>query len=346
MVNSNAIFHTMSIKLVKTRKFYVFDRSDSKDWMSERLALATGRSALIDFASSTVRTVIEPDIQKCRALRRHILEKDDISQIVSVLESPSFISLAKKIEFKFEVHTFNLREEFLGVLGLDTSYELSELHSLRPYQSDDLEEKVDLLRNFTIPERRLPFHTAFDNFVLAVIAKHVGIVMPNENKLYYQSFPCIRLVRPNEFSIGIHSDISYGFSQANINFYVPLTSIQGSNSLVLESVPGIEDWHTIDAEYGTVVRFYGALCAHFTPENTTIQTRVSLDFRVIPGNCWQENHDHFTRNPGYYVSCQRDSCDTNLWHRSYLSVPNPDYRVGFPFSKKAHPGRVDITHTI
>ena len=48
-----------------------------------------------------------------------------------------------------------------------------------------------------------------------------------------------------------------------------------------ESHPGREDWHplrTKSVELG--FSFDGARCLHFTLENTTDQTRVSLDFRI------------------------------------------------------------------
>lgn len=327
----------MSIQLVKTEKFYVFTRQDytSYTWLSERLREATNHSIDINFKSDLVRYVIESDVQKCRINRQRVLENDDVTTIDSVLRSSTFISLTKFIEFKFEIEKFCLRDAFLRVLGLEETFSLGDLHTIHAYQADDRDEKMYLMKNFTIHSKRLHFHEAYDKFFLAVIARHIGTVMPDESILYYQSFPCLRVVRPGEFSIGVHSDTSYGFSQANINFYVPLTSIRGSNSLVLESVPGLEDWNDICADYGSVVRFYGALCAHFTPENTTNQTRVSLDFRVIPGSCWIEDHDHFTRNPGYYISCRRDENYIGLWHRIDSYIPTPDYRVGFPFLKKS-----------
>jgi hypothetical protein len=156
----------------------------------------------------------------------------------------------------------------------------------------------------------------------------------------------MRIVRPGEFSIGPHCDAYYGFSQANINFYVPLTKISGTNSLILESEPGKEDWHTIELEYGGIKRFYGAQCSHFTPENTTDDTRVSLDFRIICDEHWIEDHDHFTKTPGYYATCEYlapedkdkddddvDDCNSSAAGRWVVvgDVLDPDWRVGFPF---------------
>ena len=42
----------------------------------------------------------------------------------------------------------------------------------------------------------------------------------------------------------------------------------------------------------------GSQCAHFTAENATDQTRISLDFRVILDRYWIPEHDQFTSTPG------------------------------------------------
>ena len=56
-------------------------------------------------------------------------------------------------------------------------------------------------------------------------------------------------------------------------------------------------------------RFHGAVCAHFTPENTTACTRVSLDFRVVPEAVWAAGHDRFSGEEGYYVRAERGEGD-------------------------------------
>ena len=294
---------------------------------------------------------MEGDIEKCREHRSRIIELDFIPEAVwQSLSSSNFKSLSSEADFIFDTDEHDLRGVLAQVLDIADAGCLHQLHELkgRPdvkggnFKSD----KFPLLKNLTIPSKVEPFHRTYDKFVRSVIIPHVSQIMPHETRMYYQSFPCIRCVRPSEFSIGPHSDISYGFSQANINFYVPLTAIYGTNSLVLESSPGLENWHTIEARYGQVKRFYGALCTHFTPENKTNTTRVSLDFRVIVGSCWYKEHDHFTRVDGYYTSCVKTDTSTSeglnsdsgrfQWERVDPYFVMPDYRVGFPHTFKNH----------
>lgn len=75
--------------------------------------------------------------------------------------------------------------------------------------------------------------------------------------------------------------MAYGHSMGNINFHIPLTPTFGTNCLFTESHPGREDWHPLKTKsVGLGFAFDGARCLHFTLENTTPRTRVSLDFRI------------------------------------------------------------------
>jgi hypothetical protein len=152
-----------------------------------------------------------------------------------------------------------------------------------------------------------------------------------------------------------------------VNFYVPLTTIGGTSALFMESSPGAEDWHPIVGNYAEVVKhFAGAVCAHWTAENKTGLTRVSLDFRLIAGPMFlalkcgggepKGQIDVYRQKPGYYSCCRRvASVDAELggstcpsgsvgesgarsaaavgWAREGPLLA-PDARIGFPWTVK------------
>ena len=366
----------MRITLLVTSKFSVWfletlkqaDRVEKTPsqyvWLSKRLLDVTGGSISIQFTEA-VLVAIENDIQKCRDTRlqfQHLDFQNYGYHILTDICHPSFKTLTEESDMQFDTEAYPLSEAFSRMLGISTE-DLPLLHE--KFCKDkgrlkDRHEKRWLLRSILDPESREPFHATFLDFVLGFIAPHVKAIT-DCTKIHFQSFPCIRVVRPGEFSIGPHCDASYGFSQGNVNFYVPLTKIFGTNSLILESNPGLEDWHTIELEYGNLKRFYGSQCSHFTAENTTGQTRISLDFRVILDEHWHKDHDHFCSTPGYYSSCEyilktenTEKADlyntisympevgehstkfgTSLPGRWVLSedILEPDWRVGFPFEK-------------
>ena len=99
---------------------------------------------------------------------------------------------------------------------------------------------------------------------------------------------------------------------------------------------------------GDIKRFAGAICLHWTTDNKTDKTRVSLDFRIIPGPMFDAlkcggSHpggqiDVYRRSDGYYTSCSRKQHGDGkcTWERMNNSgcLNQPDARVGFPWTVK------------
>ena len=83
-----------------------------------------------------------------------------------------------------------------------------------------------------------------------------------------------------------HRDCEYKHQPSEVNFWIPLVPVFGSNSLHSESTPGQQDFHPFVANNGQAVRFWGNQCEHFTIANDTDVTRISLDIRVIPAPCY------------------------------------------------------------
>ena len=122
----------------------------------------------------------------------------------------------------------------------------------------------------------------------------------------YQKDPTFRVVLPSGEQLGYrHCDADYHHPPAEINWWIPLTSVHSSNSLYTESAPGRGDFRPVAMEYGQALRqtfssflssiftfyyfrrFYGNLSCHYTEPNTTDSTRVSFDLRVLS----LEHHD-------------------------------------------------------
>ena len=115
---------------------------------------------------------------------------------------------------------------------------------------------------------------------------------------------------------------------------VNLTAIGGTNSLYLESEPGAEDWHPLELSYGELQTFYGVYCAHFTAENTTGTTRASLDFRLVPGGCYETRADcqPVDFKVGGYYSEAAWSEPAGRWEVSVRGQPY--WRHGFPHTNR------------
>lgn len=256
----------------------------------------TNKSPQEPLFDSTLRNFIEPHISKARKAReeqrRLILEKLGIdTQTIDNLSiaSNAFVpypGLRIERPFLFDVETYPLHQILADTLNVS---DLSLIHQ------HPIKDKRVLLSPLLDEKKRRAFHQCYDNFVqtfcipllhsLAISQKmfHESFHNPHSQKICYryQAFPCLRVIRPDEFSIGPHCDMAYGHSIGNINFHIPLTPTYGTNCVYTESHPGREDWHPLKTKsVGLGYVFDGARCLHFTLENTTPTTRVSLDFRI------------------------------------------------------------------
>jgi hypothetical protein len=302
--------------------------------------------------------LIEPHISKARARRQAACDKavaflsdrgDSSARRESATTAvPSYTKLAARFpgslcdeaDLSFDTTRHKLKEAFceatrLGeILKEPKAREICDLSQIH-LQTDC---KDAMLANLCSPSNSIVFQEEFDCFVRTCIAPTIIATDPGKIKgIYYQSFPCIRIIRPKDFSIGPHADVAYGHSPFSINVYIPLTDIYGTSSLYLESCPGLEDWHPIIGTYGDIKRFPGALSLHWTLENFTPHTRISLDFRVLPDYLYEhggigQGKDVFATQ-GYYSYCEPDASVSAPFVRHGGLCP-PDFRCGFPFRNR------------
>ncbi|HWT13200.1 MAG TPA: StrG-like protein [Allosphingosinicella sp.] len=76
-----------------------------------------------------------------------------------------------------------------------------------------------------------------------------------------------------------HKDQEYGQRPNTINVWLPVTKVYGSNSMYVESYPGLSDFTPVELEYGQALIFYGTDLLHGTLDNVSGGTRITYDFR-------------------------------------------------------------------
>jgi hypothetical protein len=132
------------------------------------------------------------------------------------------------------------------------------------------------------------FIAAFRVLVATLIAQLCG----DSSGVVFQCPPTLRVQMPARTpTIALHCDSQYERHQSSeINFWIPLTPVFGSNTLHLESEPGRGDFRPMEMECGEGLRFNGQQCRHLTQANDTSATRVSFDFRVVPRSLWRDQY--------------------------------------------------------
>ena len=116
----------------------------------------------------------------------------------------------------------------------------------------------------------------YHNFVRDVIGPQMG-----GGVIQYQRAPTLRVYTPSVVPMGkMHNDRDYNHQPSEINFWLPLTTVFGTNTMWVESEENKGDFHPLTMKYGEYVSFYGNKCRHYTVPNDSDRTRVSLDFRA------------------------------------------------------------------
>jgi len=128
---------------------------------------------------------------------------------------------------------------------------------------------------------RQRFNRILHQFVDQFISVHMG-ADGQPAPVAYQREPTFRVVLPSGQEYGYrHCDADYHHPPAEVNWWLPVTEVFGSNTLHTESEPGKGDFNPVQLKYGQVLRFYGNLCQHYAVPNTSGKCRVSFDLRVL-----------------------------------------------------------------
>ncbi|GMI52709.1 hypothetical protein TeGR_g14313 [Tetraparma gracilis] len=227
---------------------------------------------------------------------------------------PQHLRLQKTVGFDTapQDHLFQLIGQILEADNLP----LSELHktqkgllTLRLAEQNQLKSSrgpfEKLWRRATGNELRGELLEAVQNFVRLVVMPDLGT-----DCVVHQPLPTLRIHLPHTGKNlgGRHRDGDYYRQPTEVNYWVPLTRVGGSNSLWAESEPGREDFRPFEGHWGSCTRFWGNQCEHYTVENETETTRVSFDLRCVPAALYDDDYRsplskkdkaHFRLGQGY-----------------------------------------------
>ena len=242
----------------------------------------------------------------------------------------------------FDTDDFPLCELVAQAMGCHSIDELGKLHlrepeefcdqgRIRASQADTRPplKRVELLRRaLTTKWKMSQQKRQWENDYLPRIVRNVvgPKVMEQETQLIYQRSPMLRFhiawpLTPNEelthdntippmggrnpgTLAGLHTDAEYGHPPGEVNFFLPVTANTfGTNSLFVEGDAQRGDFEPMELSYGEMMLWNGNSCRHCSPRNISNQTRISFDFRVIPGSQWIEppKEKGFFQLGGYYM---------------------------------------------
>ena len=132
----------------------------------------------------------------------------------------------------------------------------------------------------------------YREFVREVVCEVFG-----SDQFIFQTFPSYRIQYPENKAVTTwhyDSDALHMHPEGEINFLFPLTSAFDTNTVWMESVPGLGDFNPVELSHGECLIFNGNKCRHGNKVNKTGVTRISLDFRILPLDRYDPNYSAVT----------------------------------------------------
>ena len=212
---------------------------------------------------------------------------------------------------KYDTEKFNFKELVQSVYGCDL----------------DALDSEDAKANLTLgSDTKTSLHKKFyekvdagwDEFKNTYVSFVRDFIHPmfEDDTLIYQTLPGIRFCRPGAKAVykwHCDGDPEHKHPSGEVNVFLPMTDCFGTNTMWYESIPGMGDFKPLEMKYGEVFIGYLNKCRHGNLDNTTGKTRVSFDFRVVPGFAYDSEctlETCTTRQRfvvgGYYQQVERD----------------------------------------
>ena len=132
------------------------------------------------------------------------------------------------------------------------------------------------------PSAMIEFKLSYIDFLTYILPYE----FPGEKKFIIQTIPNLRIQFPGNKGVGAyHRDRDYQHNPAEINVYLPLTPALKTNTIQTETEEGKEDFIPLEVpSFGKGFIWSGIDLLHGNEISMEYWTRVSLDFRFIPGS--------------------------------------------------------------
>ena len=186
----------------------------------------------------------------------------------------------------YDTDTFPFVNYFHELFG---TQDLGKLHlSSELYQA--MQDKLELgglneidtdlhTKVYTAMKQDAAFTALYRSFVRKIYDEF----FPDEPMIIYQTLPSVRFQFPESVTIPPHKDSDHlsNHPLGEKNFLVPITHMQDTNSVYIESKPDKGDFNSQNLAPGQLFYFNGNTCTHYNERNKECKLRISIDFRCM-----------------------------------------------------------------
>lgn len=170
--------------------------------------------------------------------------------------------------------------------------QLKKLHSHKKYELFSREKDQSSKWHKTFYEKVRnddSFFELYESFLLDIVKPRYG------EEIVYQRIPTFRAHLSGNIAVGeYHKDKFYRKKEwaelvKETNYYLPFTDTNESNTIWSESEEDKEDFAPMLLKYGECMEWDGSNLMHGNKVNDSDETRVSVDFRVMPRSIYVDS---------------------------------------------------------
>ena len=185
--------------------------------------------------------------------------------------------------FVYDNKKYNFQEAVRKIFN-DFPRSLEDIHTIklnRPQVIAD-DDTTTLLHNIFYSS---PHYTAIRNIYYDFIRDYIFPLFSNEVSLMIQKDPDVSICVPascENSPIRIRCDADYNHPAQEITFIIAVTEMWDTNSVFIESEPSKGDFADLKLFANEFHMFWGNKCRRYDKTNVSGQSRISMEFRVIP----------------------------------------------------------------
>lgn len=184
-------------------------------------------------------------------------------------------------ELPYDVRKYPFDQLMRTHLGVETLEDLHSHHDV-PRLTTENEQATHLHR--LLYEIGPDFDEVYTQFVAEWVRPLFG------EDLVYQAKPNFRFQMPDNLAVAEwHLDSEAGHHVRETNIWIPLTTVNDRNCVWLESKPGTREFQPAVVSVGSALIFNASELMHGNVLNTSGQTRVSFEFRVIRASEYRDS---------------------------------------------------------
>jgi hypothetical protein len=199
---------------------------------------------------------------------------------------------------KFNTSEYPFREIVKDILEEKS---LENLHVVKKYAKikDEYHDQDTIWHKKYYDKFQWEFYPLYEKFIREVVMEHFNWsdttylgTSRNWKNLIYQKIPTFRVHQVDNLGVGAwHKDSDYNHGVDEINCLLPFTDAYDTNTIWMESEVGKKDFKPYNINYGEFLVFSGANLMHGNQTNEELDTRCSIDFRVVHPKDFKTSND-------------------------------------------------------